>query len=146
MSLPNTQTVPKDEIWAVVSLMGHGETAGRISKTSEWGGLIRIDVPDGDAFRTELYGLQAVYSVKFVSEEIARAYATQPRVIEIRDAPIVSREMHEAAVSQMRRINDDLAMQVRELQRRLTAVRALPAPQDEGEDPEVEPGPNDTSW
>ena len=39
MSLPNTQTVPKDEIWAVVSLMGHGETAGRISKTSEWGGL-----------------------------------------------------------------------------------------------------------
>ena len=45
----------KNEMWAVVELMGHGITAG-IIRTSDLGGLLRVDVPIEDSFRTEYYG------------------------------------------------------------------------------------------
>ena len=32
--IENTQ----EEMWATVELMGHGQTAGRVTKPSEWGG------------------------------------------------------------------------------------------------------------
>lgn len=119
------------EMWATVELMGHGQTAGRISRPSDWGGLLRVDVPDGDGYRTEFYGLAAIYAVKFTSEEIARAYAQ--RVVEISpyDTPIVTREQHESTVGRLQREVYKLESQNRELERRLTSVNALPWPTEE---------------
>ena len=92
------------EMWATVELMGHGQTAGRISMPTEWGGLLRVDVPNSDgSYTTEFYGLRAVYRIKFTSEQIARAYAPQERDIVAYDAPIVTREQHEATVRKHRR-------------------------------------------
>ena len=39
------------EMWAVVETMGHGRTAGLI-RTSDLGGLLRVDVPVEDGFRS----------------------------------------------------------------------------------------------
>jgi len=74
------------EMWATVELMGHGQTAGRISMPTEWGGLLRVDVPIADgSYTTEFYGLRAVYRIKFTSEQIARAYAPQEREATVRE-------------------------------------------------------------
>ena len=48
------------EQWATIDLMGHAQTAGRISRPQDWGGLLRVDVPmqgeDGvETYRTEYY-------------------------------------------------------------------------------------------
>lgn len=116
--------------WATVDLMGHAQTAGRVEMT---GGLLRVDVPDGDGYRTELYGMAAIYSVKFVSEEIARAYAHRTIDVMAYDAPIVTREQHQAAMYEAEKKNDQLRYRVEVLENRLTAVNALPAPLGDGE-------------
>lgn len=121
----------QNEMWATVELMGHAQTAGRISKPSEWGGLLRVDVPHGDSYRTEFYGMAAVYSVKFVGEEIARAYAQPTRQIVSYDTPIVTRDQHESVVQKYRDREYQLERQISELERRLTSVRALPDLSDE---------------
>ncbi len=111
---------PITDQWAIVELMGHGQTAGRVEKPSEWGGLMRVDVPDEDgSYRTEFYSMSAIYSVKFVSEEIARAYAPTKREITAYDSPIVTREEHQEMVRQLMNRMD-------ELKRRLTTVDRLP--------------------
>lgn len=117
------------EMWAVVELMGHGRTAGRI-RTSDLGGLLRVDVPDGNSYRTEFYGAAAIYSVKVVSEEVARAYASPARAVLAYDEPIVPREQHEAALNMARTDNNALLHRIRILEQRLTAVNLLPAPVD----------------
>ena len=58
-------TDQKVEMWAVIELMGHGRTAG-IIRTSDLGGLLRVDVPIEDGYRTEYYGEAAIYSIKVV--------------------------------------------------------------------------------
>jgi hypothetical protein len=126
-------TEHQNEMWAVVELMGHGRTAG-IIRTSDLGGLLRVDVPIEDGYRTEYYGEAAIYSIKVVSEEIARAYALPERDIVAYDEPIVPRAQFEEALRQARRKNESLAYQLETLQRRLTAVNALP---------EGEPSPGD---
>ncbi len=114
------------ETWAIAELMGHLTLAGRVTKPGEYGGLWQIDVPEGDTFRTEFFGSQSVYRIRIVSEEIARAYAkTEAKVIEY-NAPIITREEHLAYVQRAENLNERLEMKVRELQRRLAAVNALP--------------------
>lgn len=125
------------EVWARVALMGHVELAGRLSKPTEWGGLFQLDIPNGDSFATRLFSSQAVYNIEIVSEAIARAYATQAHQIIAYDAPIVTREEHQAALSRAERENTRLHAQVRELENRLTAVKALPDPNRDNGD--VEP-------
>ena len=116
------------DMWATVELMGHAQTAGRISRPSDFGGLLRVDVPIEDGnFRSEFYGMAAIYAIKIVSEEIARAYVRPVRGVISYDAPIVTREQHESTVRQMEDQNYQLRAKVQELERRLTAVRALPA-------------------
>lgn len=116
-----------NETWAVCELMGHVTLSGRISKPGEYGGLWQLDIPDGDDFHTEFFGSQAVYRIRLVSEEIARAYSGKNEVIEY-DAPIVTRAEHENAM-QRARVELSMALeQNRELRRRLIAVKALPAP------------------
>ncbi len=116
----------REEQWATVELMGHGQTAGRI----EMGQLLRVDVPlDDGKFRTEYYGISAIYKINLVSEEIARAYAHPVRAVHVYNAPIVTREQHLSAMSHAEHDNERLREQVRELERRLTAINhQLPAP------------------
>lgn len=114
------------EMWAVVELMGHGRTAG-VLRTSDLGGLIRVDVPVDDGYRTEYYGENSIYSIKVVSEEIARAYALPARDIVAYDEPIVPRAEYEKALQLARNNARDMQRQIDVLQQRLTAVHALPA-------------------
>ena len=67
---------PKEQ-WAIVELMGPCQTAGKISWPGDCGGLLRIDVPIDGTYRTEYYGMAAIYAVKLVSETIAKAYAVR---------------------------------------------------------------------
>lgn len=129
-----SDTANENEAWATVELMGHLQTAGRISKPSDWGGLLRVDVPEGDSYRTEFYGMAAIYSIKLVSEEIARAMTRPTRQVIAYDTPIVTREQHEHALDIARARISELDLRNRELERRLTAVHALPGPVDNEED------------
>jgi hypothetical protein len=116
-----------NDSWAVVELMGHVTLAGRVTKPGEYGGLWQIDVPEGESFQTQFFGSQSVYRIRMVSEEIARAYAIPSHAVLEYDAPIVTREEHQAA---MRRAEGEyirLQSEVNELRRRLTAVNALPS-------------------
>lgn len=127
MTTENQVIRAQEEMWAIVELMGHGQTAGRVEKPTEWGGLMRVDVPDDDgSYRTEFYSTSAIYSVKFVSEEIARAYAPKKREITAYDTPIVTREQHREVVRELQTDNSRLQNRINELERRLTAVNALP--------------------
>ncbi len=125
----------ENELWATIDLMGHAQTAGRISRPQDWGGLLRVDVPlDGDTYRTEYYGMQAIYSIRLVSEEIARSYARPVQASLAYDAPIVTREQHQAAMRQATESVDHLRGRIRVLEGRLTAVRGLPEPSEEPSD------------
>lgn len=117
----------KNEQWAIVELMGHGQTAG-IIKTSDLGGLLRVDVPIGSGFRTEYYGAQAIYAIRVVSEEIARAFALPDRDICAYDTPIVPRAQYEEALRKARNENSTLEHQIEVLQKRLTQINSLPEP------------------
>lgn len=115
------------EMWAVVELMGHARTAG-IIRTSDLGGLLRVDVPgDEGGFRTEYYGESAIYSIKVVSEEIARAYALPVRDISSHDEPIVPRQQYEEALELARKHSRNQQYEIEALRQRLTAVNALQA-------------------
>lgn len=118
----------ENDNWAVVELMGHVTIAGRLTKPGEFGGLWQVDVPEGDTYRTEFFGSQSVYRVRMVSEEIARAYASPAHEIIEYDAPIVTRAEHENAMQRARVMVEDLQRKNSELERRLTAINALPAP------------------
>lgn len=120
----------KIDLWAVIEVMGHGRSAG-IIRTSDLGGLLRVDVPIENGFRTEYYGQAAIFSIKIVSEEIARAYALPQRDIMVYDEPIVPRQQYEEALRLARRENETLMHQVNVLTRRLTSVNTLPAPDDD---------------
>ena len=115
----------KNEMWAVIELMGHGQTAG-IIRTSDLGGLLRVDVPIDDGFRIEYFGEQAIYSIKIVSEEIARAYATPNREICSFDTPIIPRAEFERALQKSREAHAQLQHENETLRRRLTQINSLP--------------------
>ncbi len=114
-----------NEMWAIIELMGRAQTAG-IIRASDFGGLIRVDVPMQEGFRTEFYGSNAIYAIRVVSEEIARAFALPDREICSYDVPIVPRSEFEEALRKARNLNDALSHQVDVLQRRLTQVNSLP--------------------
>jgi hypothetical protein len=113
--------------WAVVELMGHVTIAGRVTKPGEYGGLWQIDIPEGETFRTEFFGSQAVYRVKIVSESIARAYARPGHEVIEYDAPIITRDEHLQAMEKARETIERLGSEVLQLRDRLTRVNALPS-------------------
>jgi hypothetical protein len=121
-----------NDSWAIVELMGHVALAGRVTKPGEYGGLWQIDVPEGDTFHTEFFGSQSVYRIRMVSEAIARGYARPSRDIIAYDAPIITREEHEAAINRLRE-------RLQEAERKLYA---LPAGQVETEDPDEDEDPD----
>lgn len=64
------------EQWGIVELMGHQRTAGRLSEETIGGAsMLRVDVPDGDTFRTAYYGSSAIYALHVTDEKVARAAA-----------------------------------------------------------------------
>lgn len=67
----------KFEQWGIVELMGHQRTAGRLSEETIGGAnMLRVDVPDGETFRTAYYGPSAIYALHVTEEKVARAAAS----------------------------------------------------------------------
>jgi hypothetical protein len=67
----------KFEHWGIIELMGHQRAAGRLSEEMIGGAnMLRVDVPDGEAFRTAYYGASAIYAVHITDEKIARSAAS----------------------------------------------------------------------
>ena len=120
----------KLDMWCIVELMGHDMTAG-IMRPCEIGGLMKLDVPVEDGFRTEFIGPGAVFRIRVVSEEIARVYARPERGIIEYDAPIVPRAEFESALQKARALNDELQHKIKTLQNRLTHINSLPEPEDD---------------
>jgi len=61
------------EGWAMLELMGHRQRIGYVREVEMAGGkLMRIDIPNEGGYITEFYGCAAIYSLRPVSEEIAR--------------------------------------------------------------------------
>ena len=66
--------------WAILELMGHQRTAGRVSIAPLGGGsLIRVDVPGSEESQgfTKFYGTAAIYAITICDEQTARAAAQQ---------------------------------------------------------------------
>lgn len=64
----------KFEHWGIVELMGHQRAAGRLTEEMLGGAnMLRVDVPNGDGFRTAYYGSSAIYALHITDEKVARA-------------------------------------------------------------------------
>jgi len=108
------------DTWAIAELMGHLTLAGRITKPGDNGGLWQIDIPDADSFHTEFFGSQSVYRIRIVSEQIARAYVSHHEMIEY-NAPILTREEHEAEMDRARELIENLRREMDKLRHALPA-------------------------
>ncbi len=77
---------PQDFGWVLLELMGHRQRIGQAREEYVGSGkMIRIDIPigeDGDVV-TEFYGTNAVYSLRPISEEVAKDHwaAKDPRPV-----------------------------------------------------------------
>lgn len=68
-------TQPAYEGWAIVELMGHRQTAGKIAEVEMAGAkVLRVDTPgeNGEMLATQFYGGSAIYCVTPCEEEVAR--------------------------------------------------------------------------
>lgn len=64
--------------WAMVELMGRRIVFGRVTEAQIFGsGMMRVDVPEGEEFRTFYYSPAALYCITPVTEELARAGAVR---------------------------------------------------------------------
>lgn len=102
------QDQPEQGQWAIIQLFGHKTLAGLVSKSEMLGqAMLRIDVPATSAQPafTQLYGDKAVYSVTFVSEEVAKktAEAVQMNPINVYVPDLVTTQHHEQEVADLRR-------------------------------------------
>ena len=64
--------------WVILELFGHKVVAGYMSKDESLGApLVRVDVPKTSLFPgfTRHYNPSAIYSISYVSEEVARVTA-----------------------------------------------------------------------
>jgi hypothetical protein len=75
------------ESWAVLELMGHRQRPGFVREVEIAGGkMLRVDIPGDDGDVTEFYGIASVYSIRPVSEEIARDLAKRVNIQPVRPA------------------------------------------------------------
>lgn len=70
-------SVENFESWAVLELMGHVRTAGRVTEEERFGSKVgRIDIPTKDGgFVTTYFTALSIYRLTACSEEAARAVA-----------------------------------------------------------------------
>jgi len=107
--------------WARVELVGHVTIAGRISRPAEWGGLLRVDVPNGEGdYRTELIGISSIYRIRFVSEEHATIVGQEEYPIGSYGDLVVARDEHNRIVGEHRETIGGLRDNIRD---RDTAMR-----------------------
>lgn len=80
--------------WAILELMGHRQRAGLVEEVEIAGGkMLRIDIHgQDDVVVTEFYGCSAVYSLRPVTEEIARDAAKRLDVRPVRPVEYRDRE------------------------------------------------------
>jgi hypothetical protein len=67
---------PREFGWVMLELMGHRQRIGRAREEDIAGGLmLRIDIPtEGEDYATEYYGASSIYSLRPISEEVAKAH------------------------------------------------------------------------
>lgn len=74
---------PRQFGWVMLELMGHRQRIGQAREEEIAGGLmLRIDIPtEGEEYATEYYGSSSIYSIRPISEEIAKDHwaARDPR-------------------------------------------------------------------
>jgi hypothetical protein len=65
---------PRDFSWVLLELMGHRRRIGLAREEEIAGGMmLRIDIPtDGEDYATEYYGASSIYSLRPISEEMAK--------------------------------------------------------------------------
>lgn len=82
-------TEPFDS-WAVVEMMGHRRTAGRLTEVELFGGKMgRLDIPDGEGFTTMFFNASSVYCITPTTEELARGVAARnkPEPVHLYELP-----------------------------------------------------------
>src|SRR5262245_46890507 len=93
-----------EPFWAVLELMGHVRTAGRVTEEERFGAKLgRIDVPtDAEKFVTMFFSGSSIYRLTPCDEGTARAVAlcSAPQ-------PIHSYEMPRAALPELSRVKSD---------------------------------------
>ena len=117
--------------WAIVEIMGHKVVAGYVTKDEMFGQpMVRIDVPTTEAYPafTQHYGVQAIYCVTYVSEQVARRVAESNQVNPV--------SVYVPDLSRLDMLRDDNDRLRKEVQR----LRALPAPAPEPGDDDDELG------
>jgi hypothetical protein len=86
-----SETTTNDEPytgWAIVKLMGHRQTAGRVAQVQMYGAtMLRVDTPEpgGGTIASQMYGGTAIYCVTPCTEAVAmralqEAYNLPPMV------------------------------------------------------------------
>jgi hypothetical protein len=67
----NTDNIPQ---WAIIELMGHIRYGGLVSKDTQLGtSMLRVDVPEGETFVSQLVNPSSIYRLTMCSEQLARA-------------------------------------------------------------------------
>ncbi|KLL11564.1 hypothetical protein [Protofrankia coriariae] len=82
--------------WAILELFGHIRRAGRVREQEIAGqGFLRLDIPDGDSWITQLISPKAIYALTPTTEELARAAATrwQPEPVHPWELPAASTDI-----------------------------------------------------
>ena len=98
--------------WAIVEIFGHIKLAGRVTKDTSIFPMLRIDVPKTkahDAFTKE-YGPTSVFSILYVSEEIARLAADEIDYdpVGVYSPELITRSDHERVIDQYKKRIEDL--------------------------------------
>lgn len=112
--------------WAIVEIFGHKTVAGKVTKDTSLFPMLRIDVPATTIYPsyTIEHGPSAVFSILYVSEDIARSTAEALKIdpITVYNPELITRE-------QFDRMQD-------EYRQSLAKLRALPKPNDENDNQE----------
>ncbi len=122
----STDTIETTGGHAIVELMGHKVVAGYVSKDEMFGKpILRVDVPATEAFPayTQHYGVEAIYCITWVSEEVARRTAEHIKVNPI--------SVYVPDLSEMQTAKESLARAREIVQKQSDEIRrlkGLPAP------------------